>query len=343
MFGCSKKSVDAPPNDGLPHNVATNGLPFVVTVVETSESKEWNDITLLAQTYFNNKEYDKLEELAMEYRSVEESWADGTWKVVPVYVGLEVAESEPDSVWLARQKALKDWIQARPESITARVELARNLTFFAWKARGSGYANTVSEDAGKLFCERLQQAANVLHDAASLNEKCPVYWTTLMKIALGLQASKTQFDNIFKQAVRAYPSYTPIYIQRAVYLLPRWYGNAGDWETDLAQSADQLGGTKGDMLYAQVVLAMRGYSDRNNIFEDNQWLSWERVDRGWDELEKKFPDSLDAIHAHAHLAGLAGDQAKAKQCLMKTGGKVTLSQWSSKGEFVDFANWALGQ
>ena len=137
--------------------------------------------------------------------------------------------------------------------------------------------------------------------------------------------------------------YPPIYIQRATFLLPRWYGEEGEWETDLAKSADQIGGEKGDMVYAQVVLAMRGYSEHHNIFEDCKGLSWERVDRGWEAIEKEFPDSLEAISAHANMAGLAGDREKAKKCLMKTEGKVTLTQWSAKGEFIDFANWALGQ
>ena len=207
LFGCSKAPTDSPPNDGLPHNITTNGLPFVVTVVETPESKEWGNTMKLARTYFERKEYDKLEDLASEGRSVEASWPDGTWKVVPVYVGLEVAANAPDGVWIARQNAIKEWMQARPASITAPVALALNLTEFAWKARGSGYADTVTEAAGKLFDERLGHAANVLREAETLKGKCPVYWTTLMKIALGLQVSKMQFDHIFKQAIQAWPDY----------------------------------------------------------------------------------------------------------------------------------------
>lgn len=112
---------------------------------------------------------------------------------------------------------------------------------------------------------------------------------------------------------------------------------------DLTKSADQIGGAKGDMLYAQVAWAQRRYSNKGSIFEENTNLSWERVDRGWSALEKKFPDSLEAIHMHTHLAALAGDGKTAKQCLLKTEGKVTLVAWSSKGEFIDFANWAMAQ
>ncbi|MDR3456598.1 MAG: DUF4034 domain-containing protein [Verrucomicrobiae bacterium] len=327
----------------MPHNVTTNALPFAVSVVETAESKEWKSTMAVARNYLENKEYDKLEALAAEGRSGEDAWPNGDWKVAPVYGGLAYPASNEAEAWLARQKALKDWIQNRPASITARVALAENLTDYAWNARGNGFANTVSDAAEKLFEDRLAQAAVVLSDAKDLKEKCPVYWTTMMTIARGLQVSKVQFDNIFNQAVQAWPDYPRIYEQRATFLLPRWYGAEGEWEADLAKSADRLGGTKGDILYAQVVSWMHGYSEQHNIFESSPGLSWERIDRGWDAIEKQFPDSLEALNAHAHLAGLAGDREKARLCLMKTGGKITMNQWSAKGEFIDFANWALAQ
>jgi hypothetical protein len=341
--GCSRKSADTPPNDGNVHNVSTNGLPFAVTVVETDASKEWNALATLSLSAFEKQDYDELEKLADEGRSAEDAWPNGDWKVVPVYTGLELSASQDDRAWLARQKAIETWVQARPESITARVALARHLIGYAWKARGSGYANTVSEDAGRLFDERLRQAAAVLTEANGLKAKCPVYWTTVMKAALGLGVSKAQHNRIFQAATQAYPDYTPIYIQRGTFLMPRWYGEEGEWVADLAKSADQIGGEKGDILYAQVAFAERGYSSKMNIFEDNTNLSWERIDRGLSTLDKKFPDSLEAIHMHAHMAGLAGDGKTAKACLLKTDGKVTLWVWKSKGEFIDFANWAMAQ
>jgi hypothetical protein len=78
-------------------------------------------------------------------------------------------------------------------------------------------------------------------------------------------------------------------------------------------------------------------------FEENTNLSWERIDRGWSALEKKFPDSLEALHIHGHLAGLAGDSNTAKKYVLMTQGKMTLEIWGSKEEFIDFAHWALAQ
>jgi hypothetical protein len=343
LSACSKKSADTPPNDGNIHNVTTNGLPFEVSVVTTDQAKEWDTLVKLSLGYFEKQDYDALEKLAGEGRSAEDAWPEGDWKVVPVYVGLELADDQADSAWLARQKALEAWGQARPESITARVALARHLVNYAWKARGGGYANTVSDAAERLFEERLHQAALVLNEAKALKEKCPVYWTTIMKIARGLGVTKEQFDHIFQEAIQAYPDYAPIYIQRGTFLLPRWYGEGDEWVADLSKTADKLGGARGDIIYAQTAWALKGYSDKKNIFEDYTNLSWERIDRGWTALEKKDSDSLEAIHIHAHMAGLAGDGPAARKYLMKTGGKVTLNAWVSKGEFIDFANWAIAQ
>lgn len=342
--GCGKKeSADTPPNDGNVHNVSTNGLPFAVTVVESAQTKVWNNLSKLSLIYLEKQEYDELEKLAEDGRSAEDACANGDWQVVPVYAALELSAAQDDSAWLARQKAIAAWIQARPESITARVALARLLTGYAWKARGTGYANTVSDTSERLFEERLHQAAAVLKEAAALKAKCPVYWTTVMKVALGLGVTKEQHERIFQQAVRAYPDYTPIYTQRGIFLLPRWYGEEGEWVTDLTKSADQTGGEKGDILYAQVAWSLRGYSGEKNVFEDNTNLVWARIDRGWSALEKKLPDSLEAIHMHGHMAALAGDGKTAKQCLLKTNGQMTLWAWRSKGEFIDFANWAIAQ
>jgi hypothetical protein len=297
----------------------------------------------VALTNFEKQDYDELERLAKEGRSAADAWPGGDWRVEPVYAGLDVSAEEPDSVWLARQNAIKAWVEARPESITARVALAKHLIDYAWKARGSGFANTVSNEAERQFEDRLQQAGSVLSKAKDIKGRCPVYWTTLMTVGLGLGMAKDQETRIFQKAAEAYPDYTQIYVQRAYYLLPRWYGDKGEWVADLTKTADKLGGEKGDILYAQVAWSLHGFSSEKNIFTENEALSWERVDRGWDALEKEFPDSLEATLIHGLMAGLAGDREKAKKCLMKTEGKVTLSVWDSKEEFVDFANWTLGQ
>lgn len=258
------------------------------------------------------KEYDKLDALAAKLRLSREHFADGVWQLASVYDGLTPLNSESDMVWDDRIEAIGLWATARPESVTARVAWADVLVAYAWKARGGGEVETVTPQSWRLFFQRLSQAVTILKAARSLNEKCPVYWSVMMRAALGLQAKRLQFDGIFDEATKSEPDYATYYFRRAIYLLPRWYGREGEWESDLARSADKLGGENGDMLYAQVVWNLnQGYS--GVPFPDGN-LSWKRVDSGFEVIEKHFPDALEARMERAYLACLAQNTFPAAIC-----------------------------
>src|SRR5262245_43970923 len=49
----------------------------------------------------------------------------------------------------------KAWCEARKDSALARLVRGTHYMHWAWEARGSGWANSVSEDGWKLFRERL--------------------------------------------------------------------------------------------------------------------------------------------------------------------------------------------
>ncbi|MGO8838552.1 MAG: DUF4034 domain-containing protein [Limisphaerales bacterium] len=336
LLGCSKKQPQVPARQ-----TSAGSLPEI-TVVESPEKLEQKQIEKQALALFNDKDYEQLEALAAKYRASKEKYADGSWKLAWVYTGLELSDDDGDAVWQDREKQIRDWVQARPQSVMARVELGRFLTDYGWKARGSGWASTVKEEGWQIFGQRLQMAAQVLAKAGQLDEKCPVYWSALQKVALGLQLDRTRYNNIFNAAIKEFPDYQYYYRSRAVFLLPRWYGDDGETERDLEKSADRIGGEAGDMIYAQVVWDLHDYGCPTNVFKENS-LSWERTDRGFEVILKNFPDSLAAKNEAAHLAALARDPAKALKYFLLTKGQVDVSQWDDKDQFVNCYKWALGQ
>jgi hypothetical protein len=339
VVSCSKRPDDAARQNKIQPSAA---LPFAISVAKTPEATEQDGIQGRADELIKHGDFDKLEALAAGYRSSKECYADGSWKLAFVYDGATTVNSTDEPAWLARQKLIQDWMDARPESATARIAMARFLRDYAWNARGSGYANTVSDKSWKLFGQRLEQAAEALKDTRQLKETCPIYWSSVMGVALGLQTSKEDYNDIFNQAIQAEPDYTFYYQTRATFLLPRWYGAEGEWEKDLASSADRIGGADGDQVYAQVVWSVHQYGDSKNVFDENKSISWERVDRGFEAILKRFPDSLAAKNERAHLAALAGDKEKARRYFKATGGKVDLSDWNDAEEFTDSASWAFG-
>jgi hypothetical protein len=314
-------------------------LPFKVVATISPEAKEQNDIHDEVVTLLQSTNFDELDGFADKLRLSRECWGSGSWKLGDFYSGLVPSDQIPDSLWEERIASLHDWIAAKPKSITARVALAYVLTEYAWKARGKDCAVKVSDDGWHLFFARLNDASEVLNDAKQLPEKCPVYWSVQMRDALGLQTARPAFDAMFNEATNYDSHYKMYYYRRAMYLLPRWYGNDGEWESDLATSADRIGGEEGDELYAQVVWCVHETASSKNIFEENQ-LSWPRVSRGFDDIEKRFPDSLAAISEHARLAVLARDRSTARKCFDLIGGKLDLTIWKSESRFVHFAHWA---
>jgi hypothetical protein len=313
-------------------------LPFQVTetkpVLLQNKTKEGIKTAVILRA----KQYGKLEKSAAVLRSSKASNPDGSRMLYSFYDGFTIQGIESDENTVADLRA---WVQAKPESITARVALANFLKEYAWKARGYDYAKTVSNKGWQLFEDRLNEAQKVLDEAKMLKEKCPVYWRVQMEVALGLQMDRTQFDDIFTQATNDAPKDATIYLQRAVYLLPRWDGKDGELEADLEKSADAIGGEDGDMFYAQVVWQLHGGGlTFENIIKENHF-SWLRVDRGFAVIEKQFPNSLEAKSERAYLAAYAGDAPKAREYLIETDGKAILDVWRYKAEYIRAANWAF--
>jgi len=356
LLSCSKKSASDSTTPSQPESTteingmadnkditASPTLPFQVTEVwPDAESKDMDDIDDQVVALIKDRDFDSLDELAAKLRASKEAYANGLWKLSEVYASLVPPDEAAKDEWENRMADLHDWVDAKPDSINARVALAYFLASYAWNARGGGYANTVKDDDWKLFNERLNEAMDVLKEAKNLNlkEPCPVYWSTMMKAALGLQLDRNQFDDIFNQAIDNTPVYVPIYRQRAVYLMPRWDGSEGELESDLEKSADRIGGDDGDMLYAQVVWNIHTSASSDNVFKENNF-SWPRVNRGFAAIEKRFPDSLAAISEHAYLAAYAGDDETTREYLKKTEGKADLAVWYYKNEYIRVANWAF--
>ncbi len=96
----------------------------------------------------------------------------------------------------------------------------------AWKARGEGYANSVSQEAFKLFTERLDKAAARLKKAAEANPLDPRAPTAMISVVMGsADSSPTKLRFWFDKAVAAQFDCIPAYRAFLWGLEPRWGGS----------------------------------------------------------------------------------------------------------------------
>lgn len=93
------------------------------------------------------------------------------------------------------------------------------------------------------------------------------------------------------------------------------------------------------MLYARVVWCLNRETYFDNIFHEND-LSWQRVKKGFEVLEKRYPNSLAVKNEGAYLAVLAQDALTARKFFDDTKGQMDETIWRSQDEFRHFAIYA---
>jgi hypothetical protein len=285
---------------------------------------------------YNNRRFDELEFIAAELRKKKEVFGNGSWKIAQYYDSFGCRDDEPASMWKLHDEIHRAWNAAKPASLTAKVAFADFLVEYAWEARGNGFSDTVTSEGWRLFGERLAAARNVLREASALPEKDPYWGMVALGVARGQQWEKSEYDALVEEVTAAEPTYWGYHTERAFSLLPRWYGEPGEWERYAEKAAARPNGL-GDELYARIVISVRGYHD--NVFRESK-ASWPRTRDGLQKMREKYPDSLEVLSQCALLAAQAEDRPFAKAMFDKLGSSYLASVWRKPERFTHVKHWA---
>jgi hypothetical protein len=127
--------------------------------------------------------------------------------------------------WLASEPAL---LARWPDEAFVYSLKAWFYLDYAWEARGTGWANSVTEGGWKLLAQRLQTAEAALNKAWELDPTFPNTPLQFMTLELGQGKGRQRMELWFERAM-AFPAnrYDALY-NRAYYLEPRWYGTEKD-------------------------------------------------------------------------------------------------------------------
>ena len=125
----------------------------------------------------------------------------GDWKLRDFYVELD-APRKTDKDSEEHLAHLEKWVQARPQSITARVALATSLMRWAWMARGNGSARTVTEAMFAQFTGRAEQARQVLESARNMPAMCPQWFDEMLRVGIALNWNTRQMHEVLERGVQ---------------------------------------------------------------------------------------------------------------------------------------------
>ena len=116
-----------------------------------------------------------------------------------------------------------------PEKATAASLIkARFYITYAWRARGNGTADKVTEEGWRLFHERLDVAEAALNQAWSRDshdEEIPVLMLTVME---GQSKPRAEMETWFQRAMKLEPNSYAACRGKLHFLLPQWYGSRED-------------------------------------------------------------------------------------------------------------------
>lgn len=271
---------------------------------------------------------------ASKARTYKERLPGGYWKLRSLYSVMEkpmTGEQPSEGDWEDLIRDLSAWSQQHPESVTAKVALATVWQQYAWKARGMGSANTVSDVARETFQKRLANAAEILTAATSLKEKCPHWFVTAIWVGLGQGWERGALDRVFDDAIKLEPTYYYLYQAKATYLLPRWIGVEGEWERFAEDSALHLGGHQGDIVRFTVYSQMMSLHDVT-FMNTHQHVVPKLID-GFRSLEKLYGASPHRLNEACYFAVFGNDLATASELFKRVGEDYDPSVWRSNQHF----------
>lgn len=286
---------------------------------------------------FENRKWDALEELAGRIIAEQSKFGNGSWKIAQFHWAI-TPSGVPNTNWKWYEEHIKDWEAKYPRSVTARVAHVKFLTAYAWDARGTATADKVKDSSWPLFEDRLAQAYDQLVIAIKLNQKSPVLWFAGFDVALGQGWSKESTLNWFRTAKAAYPDFWGMDAAYFNYLLPRWYGESGEWEK-LALSEIHRPGGLGEEGYARSVLLMERYY--TNVFKESK-AEWPLVKEGFLQMRARYPDSQLVLNQFAFVAILAEDRETAIPLFKEIGVHADPGVWESVAAFKENRSWVNG-
>ena len=285
--------------------------------------------------------FDELERIATETRTKKTRFSGGVWKIQMFYRGLErPGVGEPARpIWEAHFAKLNQWVAAKPKSVAARISLAEAYASFGWQARGGGYSDTVSDRGWTVHQEYISKARKVLEDAASLDEKCPHWYTAMLSIALAEGWEVEKEATLFKQAITFEPEYYSNARNHLIFLLPKWHGEDTEAAAFAEELSSRIGGDQGQILYFELAVELNRQHDNPNFAK----MSWPKIKAGYEAMERKYGEGALKLNQVCVIAVRWQDKPYAARLFDRIGENFDREVWHSFAKFDGMRAWAKSE
>ena len=177
-------------------------------------------LKMLVIRLFVKEQFDDLEKLIADWNNADNRTASGKWKLSVLPDALAMRFSS--GTWAVDYQIINRWRQKYPHSAAAAIAEATYWENYAWNARGSGFADSVSQEGWKLFGERLHKSEKVLLDSEAYASGNPEWYAQYLVIAKGLNWPKATLLQFTDEALQKQRYYYPTYYAVIHALSPSW-------------------------------------------------------------------------------------------------------------------------
>jgi len=308
----------------------------------TSQKPDQSDFAYSAhiRSILVEEDFAQLEKIAQQNRVEKGRLLGGVWKVFAFYQGTGAPASygtPTEADWQRHISTLKKWIAAYPKSTAARLSLAYLNVNYSWVARGSGFADSVSDAQWKLFRQRNAEAKSLLLEAGSFNDKDPFWFQVMQLVCHNEGWDKAQARELFDQAVAFEPGYYHYYIEYSRYLLPQWYGQPGDIQAFADEISSRVPDPDGSMFYFWILANRACYCQQP--MEELRHASYEKLYKGYSSIVSLYGASNLNANRFAFMATTFLDQPAARDAFANIT-QMDQSIWTYQSIYDDSHEWA---
>ena len=188
--------------------------------------------------------------------------------------------------------------------------------------------------------ERMSKGFEWLRKAQKLlgKQDDPAFYAITLHSFLGANVDRKTYEGIFEKGIQNAPDYSALYEYKAYYLLPRWYGQNGEWESfarTISKRKDIAGSAE---IFARAALYLREIGYFYDEFSGEK-QSWEELKSSFHELESNHPNSTELKNIFCLMSAKMCDYKEAREQAKILDGKVDLSVWNSKTNFLNAIDW----
>jgi len=266
--------------------------------IEPGNYEEWKDKAKVEKLMLASN-YAALDKIAENLTKSQAASADGTW-ILDDFFTVVVGQNDFSSKRLSegdytqRLYELKSWLK-QTKSATARVALANCLVQYSWFCRNYGWGDQ-PRSMMKVYREQNLMARKVLNSDPSVGKLCPRAFRVYSKIYANIGYDNSDYMSMVDHCHQLWPNYHSIDLGASTLL-----GSSGS-NSWVEQRCNQVGGAKGDELFAQIMTYLNEHDDYT--FDQS---AWPRVKAGYQQIFVDFPYSIEARRKYIYMCIKAGD------------------------------------